>query len=89
MFELDLLQLTLDLSFSYLISDQKAGGDDEDDPMINPAHALIGTAGANRNVAHRFADWLAQPDGGQQVVAEFAVGGVRLYSRAPAVKMNV
>lgn len=62
---------------------QKASTDAEDDPLLNPAHILVGTRGANREMAHKFADWMIRRDGGQKVVEEFEHNGVRLYSAAP------
>ncbi|QSZ35376.1 hypothetical protein DSL72_008246 [Monilinia vaccinii-corymbosi] len=34
----------------------KAGTDDADDPLLNPAHILVGTRGKNITMAHKFAD---------------------------------
>ncbi|RDW80191.1 hypothetical protein BP6252_04829 [Coleophoma cylindrospora] len=61
----------------------KAGADEEDDPLLNPAHILVGTRGANREMAHKFADWMIRRDGGQKIVEDFEHNGVRLYSTAP------
>ncbi|KAM3079230.1 hypothetical protein ACMFMF_004153 [Clarireedia jacksonii] len=61
----------------------KASTDDEDDPLLNPAHILVGTRGTNRDMANRFADWMIMRDGGQKVVQNFGVGGNILYSVAP------
>lgn len=51
--------------------------------MLNPAHALVGTHGRNRDVANAFADWMITDEGGQKIVSEFGVNGVLLYTRAP------
>lgn len=60
------------------------GSDNEADPLLNPAHALIGAFGANKAMATLFVDWLIKPDGGQQIIEKFAVNGQALYSCAPA-----
>ena len=51
--------------------------------MLNPARALVGTHGRNKDVANAFADWMIKDDGGQKIVSEFKVNGVVLYTRAP------
>lgn len=53
----------------------------EDDPLINPAHALVGTMAKNRQQADAFLEWLQSDNGGQKIIAEFAVHGTVLYSR--------
>ncbi|KAB8302067.1 hypothetical protein EYC80_005518 [Monilinia laxa] len=63
----------------------KASTDDADDPLLNPAHILVGTRGKNIAMAHKFADWMIQRDGGQKVVEEFEVNGGILYSVAPGI----
>ena len=55
----------------------------EDDPLINPAHVLVGARARDKPLAERFVDWLISSEGGQKVVGEFAVGDVVLHSRAP------
>ena len=52
--------------------------------LLNPAYAVVGTRGGNRDMANSFADWLVREDGGQKVISEFAVNGVELYTKAPA-----
>ncbi|ERF70796.1 hypothetical protein EPUS_08354 [Endocarpon pusillum Z07020] len=59
------------------------GTDDEDDPLLNSAHALVGAFGANKAMATAFVDWLIKPDGGQKIIKEFAVKGHVLYTTAP------
>lgn len=59
----------------------KAGGDDEADPLLNPAHLLVGTRAPNPAMAEAFAAWLVGP--GQTVVAGFQKNGERLYTPAP------
>ncbi|RAL63040.1 hypothetical protein DID88_004125 [Monilinia fructigena] len=63
----------------------KASTDDADDPLLNPAHILVGTRGKNIAMAHKFADWMIQRDGGQKVIEEFEVNGEILYSVAPGI----
>lgn len=63
---------------------QKEGGDAADDPMLNPAHVLVGVDVENKAVANRFVDWLVDERGGQAVVRTFASrNGQVLYSPAP------
>lgn len=38
-------------------------------------------------MANKFADWMAMEDGGQKVVANFAVNGEILYTVAPRKKI--
>ena len=52
--------------------------------MLNPARALVGTHGRNKDVANAFATWMISDEGGQKVVSEFkSANGVLLYTRAP------
>ncbi|MCJ1253207.1 hypothetical protein MMC24_001018 [Lignoscripta atroalba] len=64
----------------------KAGGDSEDDPLINPAHALVGTYGKNKATANEFVDWLVSADGGQEIIRTYSAdnNGSVLYSLAPS-----
>lgn len=68
---------------------QKIGGDDEDDPLLNPAHALVSRDADNKPMANDFVDWLISDDGGQEVARTFMKGGVVLYSAAPSRKGSV
>jgi ABC-type tungstate transport system permease subunit len=61
---------------------QAAGTDDEDDPLLNSAHALVGAFGVNKGMATEFVDWLIGPKG-QQIIEIFSVKGHILYSPAP------
>ncbi|KAI9644028.1 hypothetical protein NHQ30_007380 [Ciborinia camelliae] len=61
----------------------KASSDEADDPLLNPAHILVGTRGKNLAMAHRFADWMVARDGGQKIIEEFEVNSAILYSVAP------
>jgi hypothetical protein len=60
--------------------------DDEEDPLLNPAHALVGTNVENKELANQFVDWLIMDAGGQKVARTFAKGGTILYSPAPPLK---
>ncbi|KAG8407309.1 hypothetical protein J3458_020797 [Metarhizium acridum] len=61
----------------------KAGTDGADDPLLNPAHLLIGTKASNPDMARAFARWLVSSKG-QSVVRNFQKGGQTLYSVAPS-----
>jgi len=52
----------------------------EDDALINPAHALLGTLAREKDLAEAFVDWLSRKDGGQKVIGSFSVRGTVLYS---------
>lgn len=54
----------------------------EDDPLLNPAHILVGTYSTNKQLANSFAEFMTN-DKGQKTVREFEVNGVVLYSDAP------
>ena len=63
---------------------QKEGTDEVDDPLLNPAHVLVGSHGENEDLANAFVDWLVDSDGGQQIIENFASkDGTVLYSSAP------
>lgn len=57
----------------------------EEDALLNPALLLIGSrvAEGSEDVVRRWAEWLVRGDGGQRVVATFALGGAVLHARAP------
>ncbi|KAM0802258.1 putative extracellular tungstate binding protein [Usnea florida] len=59
------------------------GNDDEEDPLLNPAHLLVGTEAENKVMANKFADWMIKGEGGQKVVREFQKNGIDLYTTAP------
>ncbi|KAE9378272.1 hypothetical protein N431DRAFT_528464 [Stipitochalara longipes BDJ] len=61
----------------------KTGEDEEDDPLLNPAHALVSSNAENGAFANTFVDWLISEDGGQEVVRNFTKNGIVLYSTAP------
>lgn len=60
----------------------KAGTDEADDPLLNPARLLIGEKAKHPGVAQAFADWLVSP-AGQKVIEVFETNGERLYTPAP------
>lgn len=62
----------------------KASTDDADDPLLNPAHLLIGTRAKNKAVSKAFAEWMVEKGGGQAVIVGFKKNGEQLYSPAPA-----
>ena len=55
----------------------------EDDPLLNPAHILVGKHATHKGLANAFVDFMIRENGGQKVVKGFAVNGVLLYSDAP------
>jgi ABC-type tungstate transport system permease subunit len=61
----------------------KAATDELDDPLLNPAHLLIGKTVKNPETAKLFADWLVS-QAGQKVITDFKKNGQQLYSPAPA-----
>ncbi|KAK9357811.1 hypothetical protein V1504DRAFT_463197 [Lipomyces starkeyi] len=64
------------------------GGDSANDPLLNPAHALVGTAVTNKDMANKFLDWIIGPEG-QEVFKTFAVNGVVLYTPAPTSSSQI
>ncbi|KAJ5905589.1 uncharacterized protein N7473_002505 [Penicillium subrubescens] len=63
----------------------KAASDDAEDPLLNPAHILIGVGAMNEEMADRFAQW-AISDEGREVITGFKKNGQQLYTAAPANK---
>lgn len=61
----------------------KAGSDDADDLLLNPAHLLVGKKAQNPKMAQAFADWVVSAQGGQKVISAFTKNGQVLYSKAP------
>ncbi|OJJ35911.1 hypothetical protein ASPWEDRAFT_51831 [Aspergillus wentii DTO 134E9] len=61
----------------------KKGSDDEKDPLLLPAHSLIGTKAKNMDMAEAFNKWLKND--GKSVVEAFRLPGedVQVYDRAP------
>lgn len=63
----------------------KAATDDASDPLLNPAHILIGKGAKNEKMADKFTHWTVSAEG-QKVITSFKKGGEQLYSAAPANK---
>jgi ABC-type tungstate transport system permease subunit len=61
----------------------KAGTDSADDPLLNPAHLLVGKKAPHAKTANDFAKWLVSKKG-QDVVVGFKKDGQQLYSPAPS-----
>ncbi|EJD41747.1 hypothetical protein AURDEDRAFT_138517 [Auricularia subglabra TFB-10046 SS5] len=61
----------------------EGGDDDPNDPLLNPASALLGTVVHDMDLARAFLGWLVDPKGGQHVVATFERNGHTIYSPAP------
>jgi ABC-type tungstate transport system permease subunit len=59
----------------------KASTDAEDDPLLNPAHLLIGKRAPNLEKAKALAEWLVSSRG-QKVISGFKKNGEQLYSPA-------
>ncbi len=60
----------------------KAATDDADDPLLNPAHLLVGARAPNPKPAAAFAQWIVSSSG-QDVIKGFTKNGQQLYSPAP------
>ena len=60
----------------------KASTDDESDPLLNPAHLLVGARAQNPDVAKAFAQWLVGSRG-QGFIIGFKKNGQQLYTPAP------
>ncbi|KAK2733176.1 hypothetical protein FQN55_003714 [Onygenales sp. PD_40] len=75
--------LSVDSKIRDQVTIYKAGGDkDPKDPLLNPAHLIIGAKSKNNETAHDFAEWLVGKDG-QKVIKGFKKGEEFLYSGAP------
>ncbi|KAG9309228.1 hypothetical protein JVU11DRAFT_10707 [Chiua virens] len=58
------------------------GGDtDPNDPLLNPAHVLLGANAdpANQVIWKKFMEWVKLPDGGQKVIREFKKPPAKIY----------
>ncbi|KAF8134245.1 hypothetical protein EV363DRAFT_1429857 [Boletus edulis] len=71
------------------------GGDiNPNDPLLNPAHVILGAKAdpANKEIWEKFIEWVKLPNGGQQVISDFkqppGPSGVVLYSQAPNVTLQ-
>lgn len=76
-----LLSLPKDLANQTRI--YKKATDNEDDPLLNPAHLIVGKKLQNPTVANEFVEWATCKNGGQRVITDFKKNGEQLYSGAP------
>lgn len=74
--------LSLDGSLRNQTIVYKAGSDEASDPLLNPAHLLVGSRPRHGEIADKFAQWLIGKEG-QNVIAGFKKAGEQLYSPAP------
>ncbi|KAL4964300.1 uncharacterized protein BDV14DRAFT_190390 [Aspergillus stella-maris] len=63
----------------------KAATDDAEDPLLNPAHILVGAKASNGKMAENFVQWVISEEG-QGVITGFKKNGQQLYSPAPEDK---
>ncbi|KAG6819114.1 hypothetical protein H0H93_015359, partial [Arthromyces matolae] len=65
----------------------KAGSDNASDPLLNPAHVVLGAKAdpSNQDIWTEFMKWVVSADGGQKVIREFTKNGQVLYSEAPTL----
>lgn len=63
----------------------KAATDNASDPLLNPAHILIGKGAKNEKMADQFTQWAISAEG-QKVITGFKKNGQQLYTAAPANK---
>ena len=59
-----------------------AGTDEDNDPLLNPAAALLSAKAREMDMARSFMAWLSAADGGQRVVRTFERNGYIIYSPA-------
>lgn len=79
--------LSIDTELSNKTTIYKAGSDEADDLLLNPAHLLVGANAPNPEKAVAFAEWLISPRG-QDVIAGFEKNGEQLYSPAPPLNVT-
>ncbi|KAI0407016.1 putative extracellular tungstate binding protein [Xylaria palmicola] len=79
--------LSLDAELANRTVVYKAGSDAAADPLLNPAHLLVGARAPNPGRAVAFAEWVVS-DRGQAVIAGFRKNGQQLYSPAPSSASN-
>ncbi|KAJ5972261.1 uncharacterized protein N7479_002179 [Penicillium vulpinum] len=63
----------------------KAATDAPEDPLLNPAHMLVGRGASNEIMADRFAQWVIGLEG-QRAIVGFRKNGQQLYTAAPINK---
>ncbi|KAJ5900143.1 hypothetical protein N7495_004887 [Penicillium taxi] len=61
----------------------KKGEDKEDDPLLLPAHLLLGAKAQDLPLAKEFAAWMTDKQGGQAVITVFKKSDEQVYSVAP------
>ena len=63
----------------------KIGSEDADDPLLNPAHLLLGSRlpAEHQSVCKEFMKWVMAADGGQRVIETFSKNGTVLYTGPP------
>ncbi|KAL2814507.1 hypothetical protein BDW59DRAFT_176439 [Aspergillus cavernicola] len=61
----------------------KKATDNASDPLLNPAHILIGNSATYANMAQDFTSWTVS-EAGQSVITSFTKNGQQLYSGAPS-----
>jgi len=59
------------------------GSDAADDLLLNPARVLRGRSPMDQELAVDFLQWMEDDDGGQDVIRNFKLNGVTLYTTAP------
>lgn len=75
--------LTLGSELTDQIEIYKAATDDLCDPLLNPAHMLVGSQAQDPDLATAFAEWCIGPNG-QEVISTFEKQGEALYTVAPS-----
>lgn len=61
----------------------KAGSNDSNDMLLNPAHVLLGPQAKHAEICAQFMEWVVSSDGGQKIIAGFQKNGQLLYNKAP------
>ena len=77
--------LTLETELTDQIEIFKAATDDLCDPLLNPAHMLVGTQAEDRELTTAFAEWITSQNG-QDVIRGFEKNGEVLYTEAPSAE---
>ncbi|KAJ5169472.1 uncharacterized protein N7500_002255 [Penicillium coprophilum] len=77
--------LSIDAELRNQTTVYKAATDAPEDPLLNPAHMLVGRGAKNERMADRFAQWVIGVEG-QRAIIGFKKDGQQLYTAAPANK---
>ena len=77
--------LSIDPSLQNQTTIYKAATDSATDPLLNPAHTLIGANATNAQMANTFTQWAISSEG-QAVITGFEKNSQELYTAAPANK---